>query len=569
MDKPIPAYKGSASFVFVCYAHSDAEVVYADLGQLNSEGVNIWYDEGIQAGSSWRAEIAAAITGASRFLFFVSEASLTSAHCLREVDYALNHDIEIIPVYLDDSALPPELDLALNRVQALFRKPDSRYMEHLLEALRKGPQLATLVKQKKRGGLRFLLPTLVLVLCALLGYTWLQNTSGFGSGESSAGVTAQPSAFDFYLEGMELMERWDKGDNLDDAIARYRLAIEADPGFALAYARLAEALRFQYALTRDKTKLDQGVESVNQAIQIDANLAPVQVSLGRIRATQGNMDLAFDALKRAISIDPNDATANAAIARLYERLGRLEDADAAFQKSVALDPENLLNIDSYANYLYRRGRYEDAVEQWTSVVRMAPDHYSALINLGSTLNEMGKVAEAISLYNRAIEVRPSYMAYSNLGTANSHAERYQDAVDAYLMALEFNDSDWLVWGNLAFVYSWMNGMDEQAIETFEHAIQLAETARGENSRDPYVNSDLGLYYAKLGQRDLALQRASTSVSLSPESGEIVAAAAEAHELIGEREKAIALMQQSVELGYPARNYHHNPELKALLAEAEI
>ena len=555
--------------MFVCYAHSDAEVVYADLGQLNSEGVNIWYDEGIQAGSSWRAEIATAITGASKFLFFVSEASLTSAHCLREVDYALNNDIEIIPVYLDDSALPPELDLALNRVQALFRKTDSRYMEHLLEALRKGPQLATLIKQKKRGSLRFLFPALVLVLGAFLGYTWLQNQSGFGPGESPAGLTAQPSAFDFYLEGMELMERWDKGDNLEDAIDRYRQAIEADPGFALAYARLAEALRFQYALTRDKSKLDQAVESVNQAIQIDANLAPVQVALGRIRATQGNMDLAFDALKRAIAIDPNDATANAAIARLYERLGRMEDADAAFQKSVALDPENLLNIDSYANYLYRRGRYEDAVEQWTSVVRMAPDHYSALINLGSTFNEMGKVAEAISLYNRAIEVRPSYMAYSNLGTANSRAERYQDAVDAYLMALEFDDSDWLVWGNLAFVYSWMNGMDEQATETFEHAIQLAETARGENSRDPYVHSDLGVYYAKMGQSELALRRAGTAVSLSPDSGEILAAAAEAHELVGDREKAIALMQQSLELGYPIRNYHHNPELKALLAETQF
>ena len=569
MDKPIPAYKGSASFVFVCYAHSDSEVVYADLGELVSNGINIWYDEGIQAGSSWRAEIATAITGASKFLFFVSEASLTSAHCLREVDYALNNDIEIIPVYLDNSALPPELDLALNRVQALFRKTDSRYMEHLLEALRKGPQLATLIKQKKGGSLRFIFPALALVLAIVLGYTWLQNRSDVGSGENPSGLSTQPSAYDFYLEGMELMERWDKDDNLEDAIGKYREAIEADPGFALAYARLAEALRMQYALTRDKAKLEQAVENVNEAIRLDANLAPVQVALGRIRATQGNMDLAFEALKRAVSIDPNDATANAALARLYERLGRLEDADVAFQKSVALDPENLLNIDSYANYLYRRGRYEDAVEQWKAVVRMAPDHYSALINLGSTFNEIGKVAEAISLYQSAIEIRPSYMAYTNLGTANASAERYEDAVDAYLKALEFDDTDWLGWGNLAYVYSWMNGMDAKTIETFERAVQLAEAARGENPRDSYVHSDLGLYYAKLGQPDLALQRAGTAVSLSPDSGEILSAAAEVHELVGEREKAIELIRQSLDLGFPIRNYHLNPEFRNLLAETEL
>ena len=118
MDKPFPAYKGSESYAFACYAHADSETVFADLGQLLSEGINIWYDEGIQAGSSWRAEIATAIVGASKFLFFISRESLASEHCLREVDYALNNSIEIIPVYVDDSTLPPELDLALR-----FPKP--------------------------------------------------------------------------------------------------------------------------------------------------------------------------------------------------------------------------------------------------------------------------------------------------------------------------------------------------------------------------------------------------------------------------------------------------------------
>ena len=45
--------------MFVCYAHSDADSVYADLVELRNNGVNIWYDEGIPAGSSWRGEIAA------------------------------------------------------------------------------------------------------------------------------------------------------------------------------------------------------------------------------------------------------------------------------------------------------------------------------------------------------------------------------------------------------------------------------------------------------------------------------------------------------------------------------
>ena len=69
MDKPFPAYKGPESFVFVCYAHSDSSIVYSDLELINQGGINIWYDEGISAGKSWREEIATAIKRASKLIF--------------------------------------------------------------------------------------------------------------------------------------------------------------------------------------------------------------------------------------------------------------------------------------------------------------------------------------------------------------------------------------------------------------------------------------------------------------------------------------------------------------------
>ena len=157
LERPFPAYRGAESYVFVCYAHSNAEVVYADLVELDQKGINIWYDEGIPAGSSWRAEIAAAIKGADKLLYFISEASLHSTHCLREVDYALSHDVEIIPIYLEDVSLPGELELVLNRVHGLFREKDSMYMEHLLAALRgatglaRMPQLSSRIPTVKPG----------------------------------------------------------------------------------------------------------------------------------------------------------------------------------------------------------------------------------------------------------------------------------------------------------------------------------------------------------------------------------------------------------------------------------
>ena len=46
LNKPFPAYQGDEPYVFVCYAHSAAKAVYADLLQLNEQVINLWYDEG-------------------------------------------------------------------------------------------------------------------------------------------------------------------------------------------------------------------------------------------------------------------------------------------------------------------------------------------------------------------------------------------------------------------------------------------------------------------------------------------------------------------------------------------
>ena len=569
MKKPFPSYRGTEAYVFVCYAHRDSDTVYSDLSQLDREGIKLWYDEGIEAGSSWRAEIAASIKGAEKFIYFISEASLKSTHCLREVDYALNNEIDIIPVYLDDSALPGELELALNRVQALFRNRDSLYMEHLLGALKGSQRFTHIQPVPKKRNFQAIGLVLLLAFSLLLAFVWKQWDSNQGSGQTDLKTDTSPTAFDRYLEGLELAERWDKDDNLDAAIELFREAATLDPNFALAFARLAESLRMRYALTGDEAWLEEASLNADEALRLNPRLAPVQVAAGRIYAAQGNNDLAFAAIQRAVSIDPNDALANSAIAKMYEGHGRLEDAEASFQKAVALDPEDLLILNSYANFLYGQSRYQEAADQWQTIIRLAPDHYVALVNLGSVLSEFGNTAEAITMVQRAIEIRPSYMAYVNLGTEYSHSENYPAAVEAYKNALEIDATDWLAWGNLAQVYFWMNGMDAQAEETFEHAIALAETAKRQSSRDPYVYSDLALYYAKTGQSELAVQRLDTAIALAPDSGEIFAAAAETYEIIGQRDKAVEMALRSFELGFSRQKLQRDRELSSLMMDPRM
>ncbi|WP_395338586.1 TIR domain-containing protein [Ningiella sp. W23] len=565
--KPFPAYKESDSFVFVCYAHTDADSVYQDLKLLYDAGINIWYDEGIEAGKSWRAEIATAIQAANKLIFFISKTSLVSKHCLREVDYALNHDIEIIPVYLDDSALPEELALVFNRVQALFKASDAMYSEHLIQALKSNKVFGAKAPIKAKSRLFMPLMALGFVLLTLLA--WNQWDILTNSQNTSQGTPITANAYDDYLEGLALMERWDKEDNLDRAIDLFQEAYTADSSFALAYARSAEALRIRHILSGDESALEQASDAANQAAALNPNLAAVQASLALIHTTKGNIDLATAAVERALAIDSNDAMANKAAANVFAKLGRAEDAEASFQKAIALDSENPTVLNSYANFLLDQGRVDDAMTQWQALLRLAPDHYAALLNLGILFEEALRISEAISMYKKAIDIRPSYLAYVNLGTAYSKEARFEDAASAYLQALEIDTTDSLVWGNLAFLYSWMENMEEKSKDTFQYAIELAEAMRQQHPRDAFIYSDLALYYAKTNQPTLAQQRLNTAVTLAPNSAEILSAAAEASEILGQREKAVEFILLAQKQGYPTDSLKTSPELSNLARDPRL
>ncbi|MCZ6869687.1 MAG: toll/interleukin-1 receptor domain-containing protein, partial [Gammaproteobacteria bacterium] len=92
MERPFPAYQGDAAYIFVSYAHADAEAVYPELVRLREQGFNIWYDEGISPGSSWREELATAINDCALFLMFITPRSVKSEPCQKEVNFAESHN---------------------------------------------------------------------------------------------------------------------------------------------------------------------------------------------------------------------------------------------------------------------------------------------------------------------------------------------------------------------------------------------------------------------------------------------------------------------------------------------
>jgi hypothetical protein len=121
MDTPYPAYTGGEPYIFVSYSHNDSGSVYDEITWLNDAGFNVWYDEGIAAGTEWREELAKSIEESRLVLFFVTPGSVESQNCRKEINYAIDLDIPIVAIYLEDTTLPGGLKLSLSDRQAILK----------------------------------------------------------------------------------------------------------------------------------------------------------------------------------------------------------------------------------------------------------------------------------------------------------------------------------------------------------------------------------------------------------------------------------------------------------------
>ena len=117
-DRPA-AYVGNGPYVHVCYAHDDSATVLGDIAWLARQGINVWYDEGIPAGSRWSDELAARRRQASLFLFFVSPNSVHSNHCVNEVNFVSDLDKPFVAVQIQDTILPDGMKLMIGAKQTI------------------------------------------------------------------------------------------------------------------------------------------------------------------------------------------------------------------------------------------------------------------------------------------------------------------------------------------------------------------------------------------------------------------------------------------------------------------
>ena len=123
--------------------------------------------------------------------------------------------------------------------------------------------------------------------------------------------TVNPEAYELYLKGRFF---WNKrtGDDLRKSIEYLKQAVAKDPGYALAYAALADSyglLRF-YGGASPSESVVPAEAAAKKALELDDSLAEAHASLGLIATEELEVNRGVNELERAIQLNPNYATAH-------------------------------------------------------------------------------------------------------------------------------------------------------------------------------------------------------------------------------------------------------------------
>jgi serine/threonine protein kinase len=176
--------------------------------------------------------------------------------------------------------------------------------------------------------------------------------------------TQNLEAYELYLQGRYVWNRRSKTD-LEQAISYFNQAIAKDPGYALAYAGLADAYAMvpYYVDVNPRESITKSNTAARKALELDPGLADPHAVLG-------NNEMLYDRdfsggeteYKKAFELDPNDATPHQWYAeRLAEMGGREQEALAEVNRAHQLDPLSPIISYEVGNVYTRARRYDEAI----------------------------------------------------------------------------------------------------------------------------------------------------------------------------------------------------------------
>ncbi|MCL5672938.1 MAG: hypothetical protein JRM79_03400 [Nitrososphaerota archaeon] len=225
-------------------------------------------------------------------------------------------------------------------------------------------------------------------------------------------------------------------EGLVKAIANLESAVALDPGFALAYAALANCYTYMAGIyLPDKEAFEMASRYASMAVKIDSSSGEAHLSLGTIAFQhEWDWEKAGSELSEAARLNPGSAEAHMWMGGYLAILLRTDEAMKELMRAEDLDPLSPLVKLNIAYALYLARRYDESITKCEETVALSRDLAEGYLVMALSYAAKGMYEEAIRAEQRSPDVK-GRPPKGSLGYIYALAGRKEEALGV-LRALE-------------------------------------------------------------------------------------------------------------------------------------
>jgi serine/threonine protein kinase/predicted Zn-dependent protease len=405
-----------------------------------------------------------------------------------------------------------------------------------------------------------------------------------GSEEQALAVkpTNNPEAYDAYLRGLAFEARADattsqySPDLRRNAISFYERAVQLDPNFAVAWARLSRADAQYYFARFDPSSAGRGdaaKRALENAQRLDPDSPETLLALGyyQYRVLQ-DYEAAKTTFGRVSKVLPNSSEVAHALGQVLRREGHWDESVYQYEQALAIDPRDVgLLMDAAATYAPLR-QFPAALKLYDRVLDIMPNDPDGVVCKAWIYLEEGNLHEAAKLLENVSAQTNSDDILSIKITQLRVERNFREAIRLLQSHLaQFHSDFYFATGSvgLAFMQHLAGDLPGSKV-TAEQARNTLEQLYRDQPGNQFFAAFLSQAYAMMGEKDSALKAAEQATVLSPSAKDRMWGPGMQENLalveatLGENSRAIETLTQLLHTPYNSHVYGPGPITPALL-----
>lgn len=265
--------------------------------------------------------------------------------------------------------------------------------------------------------------------------------------------TRNIQAYDYYLRGRQFLYQM-RRQSLEFARQMFARAIVIDPNYARAYAGVADCCAFLYTwFEATEDNLNEALAASRRAVELDPQSPVAHASLGLAEYLNRNYEAAHAEFETALGLSTELFEAYYFYGRSCFAQGQFEKAAALFGKASEVDPDDFQSVSLRGLCFRALGRTAEAHEAFHECLQrverrlqLNPDDVRAVYMKSGSLCGLGETALAMEWADRALAMDPEEPSvlynvacdYALLGATDK-------AIDCLAKALDqgFGHTEWI------------------------------------------------------------------------------------------------------------------------------